>query len=68
MNEQLRLAFIELHNQPILENLRNELIERYNGYVVKKGNENPRPIYFSPIPVKGPLNISQVKDSIYFFS
>ena len=68
MNEQLRLAFIELHSQPILENLRNELIERYKGYVVKKGNENPRPIYFSPIPVKGPLDISQVKDSIYFFS
>ena len=68
MNEQLRLAFIELHRQPILENLRTELIERYNGYVVKKGNESPRPIYFPPIPAKGPLDISQVKDSIYFFS
>jgi DNA-directed RNA polymerase, mitochondrial len=67
MNEQLRLAFIELHSQPILENLRSELIERYRGYIVKK-ERGPRPIYFPPIPVKGPLDISRVKESLYFFS
>jgi DNA-directed RNA polymerase len=36
MKEQLRLAFIELHSQPILGNSRFELIERYRGYIVKK--------------------------------
>jgi DNA-directed RNA polymerase len=32
MNALLRQQFITLHTQPLMENLRNEFIERYHGY------------------------------------
>ncbi|CAI2165014.1 16952_t:CDS:10 [Funneliformis geosporum] len=34
MNEIIRDQFIKLHEQPIMENLRNEFIKRYKGYKV----------------------------------
>ncbi|GES80410.1 DNA/RNA polymerase [Rhizophagus clarus] len=34
MNKIIRDQFIQLHEQPIMENLRNEFIERYKGYIV----------------------------------
>ncbi|CAG8445151.1 9865_t:CDS:2, partial [Scutellospora calospora] len=34
MNNIIREQFFQLHNQPIMENLRNEFIERYKGYKV----------------------------------
>ncbi|CAG8626783.1 16410_t:CDS:1, partial [Acaulospora colombiana] len=34
MNEVIREQFIKLHEQPIMENLRNEFLERYKGYKV----------------------------------
>ncbi|RUP43745.1 mitochondrial rna polymerase [Jimgerdemannia flammicorona] len=38
MNQILRDQFIELHSQPIIENLRNEFIERYAGYKIPVSN------------------------------
>ncbi|CAG8832313.1 9934_t:CDS:1, partial [Racocetra persica] len=34
MNSVIREQFFRLHSQPIMENLRNEFIERYKGYKV----------------------------------
>jgi DNA-directed RNA polymerase len=34
MNEVLREQFIKLHQQPLMENLRNEFIERYKDHMV----------------------------------
>lgn len=34
MNRLLRLAFVDLHRKPILEDLRKELIARYKGYLI----------------------------------
>ncbi|CAB5354995.1 unnamed protein product [Rhizophagus irregularis] len=34
MNKIIRDQFIQLHEQPIMENLRNEFIERYKGYII----------------------------------
>ena len=55
MNELIRDAFIELYEQPILENLRSSLTMRY-----------PH-IEFAPVPERGALEIRGVKDSKYFF-
>ena len=55
MNDVLRDAFIELYEQPILENLRSSLALRY-----------PL-IEFPPVPPRGSLELANVKDSKYFF-
>jgi DNA-directed RNA polymerase len=34
MNRLLRETFVKLHNGPILDNLRSELISTYNGYLI----------------------------------
>ncbi|CAG8465011.1 7475_t:CDS:10 [Paraglomus occultum] len=34
MNKILREQFIALHREPIMENVRNEFVERYKGYIV----------------------------------
>jgi DNA-directed RNA polymerase len=34
MNKVLREQFIKLHQQPLMENLRNEFIERYKGHMI----------------------------------
>jgi DNA-directed RNA polymerase len=41
MNKVIRDQFIELHKQPIMENLRSEFIERYRGYKVPVSREVP---------------------------
>lgn len=43
MNKIIRDQFIELHKQPIMENLRNEFIERYKGYKVPVSREIVKP-------------------------
>ncbi|KAK5576563.1 hypothetical protein RB653_007707 [Dictyostelium firmibasis] len=55
MNEILRNEFVELHKQPILERL-------LEWFQTKYPNLN-----FPPIPKKGQLDISRVKESKYFF-
>ncbi|KAI8578852.1 hypothetical protein K450DRAFT_244823 [Umbelopsis ramanniana AG] len=42
MNKIIRDQFIELHKQPIMESLRTEFIERYQGYKVPVSREVPR--------------------------
>ncbi|PJF17057.1 DNA-directed RNA polymerase, partial [Paramicrosporidium saccamoebae] len=83
MNTILREEFVKLHSQPILANLRDELVERYRKYVIPEGltkGRGPtgdirhiqvstwRPINIPPIPPKGDFDIRQVLQSDYFFS
>ncbi|CAM0139593.1 unnamed protein product [Umbelopsis sp. WA50703] len=43
MNKIIRDQFIELHKQPIMENLRQEFVERYEGYKVPMSVEVQKP-------------------------
>ncbi|CAM9263757.1 unnamed protein product [Scytosiphon promiscuus] len=56
MNDQLRQCFVELYSGPILEDLHESLRMRYPT------------IDFPPIPERGTLVLSDVKDSKYFFN
>jgi DNA-directed RNA polymerase len=55
MARLLRVCFVELYSQPVLENLRNSLIVRY-----------PE-INFPPLPNRGDLDIKDVLHSKFFF-
>jgi len=56
MNHVLREKFIDLHSQPLLEDLLEEL---------KK--EHPD-LEFPPLPPRGALNLEDIKNAKYFFS
>ncbi len=56
MNATLRHAFINLHKGPLLEDLRDSLVQRFPG------------VEFPPVPQKGELKVECVGDSPYFFS
>ncbi|KAL4525788.1 hypothetical protein Ndes2526B_g09281 [Nannochloris sp. 'desiccata'] len=56
MNHVLREKFIDLHSQPLLENLLEEL-----------GKEHPD-IVFPPLPPRGDLHLEDIKLAKYFFS
>jgi DNA-directed RNA polymerase len=56
MNESIRTQFVELYNQPILEDLLSELRMRY-----------PE-ISFPELPERGQLELEKVKSSKYFFN
>ena len=68
MARELREAFVELHGRSLLEELRDELMERYEGYTVVMSNGTKREFALPPVPSRGPLDITQVKESLYFFS
>eukprot|EP01133_Synstelium_polycarpum_P018059 gene18059-21571_t len=55
MNVVLRNQFVDLHSQPLLERLRDYFVEKYPTAVIP------------PLPKKGDLDLSQVRDSKYFF-
>ena len=55
MNVMLRDAFVKLHSEPLLEELRSQLKAKF-----------PH-LNFKPIPIRGPLDIFKVKESTYFF-
>lgn len=58
MSKILREKFIELHREPLLEQLYEELKEK-----------NPEVAHeFPPPPKQGSMDIEQVRDSLYFFS
>jgi DNA-directed RNA polymerase len=58
MSKHIRENFIELHKEPLLERLYEELKEKYP----EIANELPSP------PKPGKMDIEQVRDSLYFFS
>jgi DNA-directed RNA polymerase len=58
MNTILREKFIEVHSEPLLENLYHEMRETYPDVA----DEFPKP------PPPGDLDLNVIKDSVYFFS
>ncbi|KAK9814262.1 hypothetical protein WJX72_003057 [[Myrmecia] bisecta] len=56
MNRILREQFIKLHEQPLLEQLKDEFHERYPA------------VFIPPIPPKGELDLQEVLKSDYFFN
>lgn len=81
MNRILREQFVALHQEPVLERLREEFLARYHGYVVPVGGVRMegeskqcralggwRPISIRPLPPRGDFDIEQVLMSDYFFS
>jgi DNA-directed RNA polymerase len=56
MNGVLREKFIDLHSQPLLENLLEELQQAHPDIV------------FPPLPPRGDLNLEDIKQAKYFFS
>lgn len=81
MNRVLREQFVALHQEPVLERLREEFLAKYHGYVVPidgvrmegEGKQwralgGWRPISIKPLPPRGNFDITQVLMSDYFFS
>ena len=71
MNSVCRQQFINLHSQPILEDLSQYFGETY----AKDKDARPTTLdlqkserLFESIPKKGELNLNVIKDSVYFFS
>lgn len=58
MNQFIRESFITLYNEPILENIYNNFRIRLGKFATKIPSS----------PEQGELDISMVKDSLYFFS
>jgi DNA-directed RNA polymerase len=58
MNRMLREAFVELHSEPLLEQLAKGLEEDFPEV---RGR-------LPPPPAKGTLDLNVVRDSAYFFS
>ena len=56
MNTKLREAFVEMHRQPLLHDLRESLAVRFQN------------LDFQPVPPLGDLDLDHVLDSTYFFN
>ena len=70
MNQICRQQFVNLHSQPILENLSQHFV---NSYVTLDSLPSDKDLalakmLFKNIPQKGVLDLEVVKDSVYFFS
>ena len=70
MNQVCREQFVNMHSQPILENLSKHFIETYVSYEAEPSDHilNRAQYLFKTVPKKGELDLNVVKDSIYFFS
>jgi hypothetical protein len=72
MARLLRQAFVDLHSLPILQNLRDELTERYYStdhspnHSPNSGQRPSSPL--KEVPKRGKLDLRQVLTSDYFFS
>jgi DNA-directed RNA polymerase len=55
MNKLLRQEFMRLHSQPLLETLLKRWQTQYPNIV------------FPPLPPKGPLDLTRILESKYFF-
>ena len=70
MNKVCREQFVNLHSQPILENL-SKHFEETNLTIDALPTDSDlarAKVLFKNIPAKGKLNLEVVKDSVYFFS
>ena len=56
MNSKLREAFVEMHRQPLLHDLRESLDVRFQH------------LDFDPVPPLGDLDLDHVLESTYFFN
>lgn len=56
MNRILREKFYELHSQPLLENLRNELQDAFEGVEIPE------------VPQLGALTLDKITEADYFFN
>ena len=70
MNKVCRNQFVNLHSQPILQNLSKHFEQTYVTYdAIPTDSDLARAkVLFKNIPEKGELNLDVVKDSVYFFS
>jgi DNA-directed RNA polymerase len=56
MNSKLRAAFVEMHKQPLLQDLRESVAVRFQH------------LDFAPVPPLGQLDLDEVLKSTYFFN
>ncbi|KAG9266660.1 DNA-directed RNA polymerase, mitochondrial [Astyanax mexicanus] len=73
MNKVCREQFVSLHNQPILQNLSEFLLQKYCSGSVGKTNKaflefNRMQQLLARVPETGDFDLQRVKDSTYFFS
>ena len=59
LRDNLRQAFVDQYNRPVLEEFRNELLEQLPPELQEK---------LPPLPPMGDLDLEQVKQSEYFFA
>lgn len=72
MSRVIREQFVELYSEDVLSKLREEFLVRYKNYYVPvrtaEGKAVWRRIHFTPVPARGPFDLTQVLESKYFFS
>ncbi|XP_063003167.1 DNA-directed RNA polymerase, mitochondrial [Elgaria multicarinata webbii] len=74
MNQVCREQFVDLHSQPILEDLSRFMLQKYCKNVPvqwknKKSSEFQKLVnHLSKVPEKGDFDLEKVKESTYFFS
>ena len=61
MNSLLREKFLELHSQPLLQNLMDD-------FLTNPAYHNIKPEDYPELPRQGQLNLDQIRDASYFFS
>ena len=70
MNNVCREQFVNLHEQPILEDLstyfQDVYLDKYSS--VSDTTMHKAKMLFMDVPKKGELDLNVVKNSIYFFS
>ncbi len=62
MNKVLREKFIELHSEPLLQ----QLLQNFKDLDLKDKDGNP--LQFKPLPPRGKLDLREVANSPYFFN
>uniref|UniRef100_A0ACB8F212 Uncharacterized protein n=1 Tax=Sphaerodactylus townsendi TaxID=933632 RepID=A0ACB8F212_9SAUR len=74
MNQVCREQFVELHSQPILQDLSKFLLKKYCARFPAEWRQK-KPLEFqrlvqllSSVPKKGDFDLQKVKESTYFFS
>uniref|UniRef100_A0A452GXK6 DNA-directed RNA polymerase n=1 Tax=Gopherus agassizii TaxID=38772 RepID=A0A452GXK6_9SAUR len=64
MNQVCREQFVELHSQPILQDLSRFMLQKYFSYLCSPCADLP----FAPSSPPGDFDLQKVKESTYFFS